>query len=910
MKSRLVAFITAIIINLCLIPGQAALAEADADVLPERLHFASAIDANIYTERLVYEAFNRLGIEITITLEDMNIGLNGVNAGVYDGICNQSAGMEDRYDQLIAVPVETSICHFYALTLLGDSYVCNAWNDLSGKRVGTLSGKNYLANALPKDIVSHIETSSMSLLYELLRTGECDVIVIADTSGKSVEQLVLPSGIRVAGTVETMPCCIFLNKKYTSLVDRIVGILAEMEQDGSLAKIKAMQPMEERKEKVVLYLSSYSAEMQWEQNLLQGISNVFNQQKDIKFHNISLNAYRNTNVGLREIAALNTISVDFSHSPPDAVIVSDNEAMSFLLNYYNIILPNDIPVIACGMNNTNVTSALRLEQYPNVAAIVESIGAANTVEMMLKLFPSTQNIFVINDYTLTGRRWRNEIQTQLEPFTSRVHISYNENVPYDELIAQVSELDTRTLILSGSYFTDSNEYYYSQATVQSGLQAAARVPIFGLFDDSKVYGQLGGQYTNALQHGQIAASYLVDALKRGNSSQLTFVEPEADNFWVFNWDVMQRYGIKRNQLPEGATILNAPRSLRADDPVLFYSIIVAAIAGLVIIILLAIFAMALQRRNNKLVAAEADIRKSHNEIEAARNHLQTILDNAPIAYSLLVDDIVVECNSYYKQHVGTITGRKNGEKYQQNAYYAQLMEECREKGFVSNIYWHVTRDNGEKIRYLYNIALSEYEGQEAIVMWGVDIERLEQQKEALNQANHSIQELTVKVMTDSLTGLYTREASRQLVDEYIFIAPKMEISAFMIIDLDSFKTTNDTMGHPYGDEVLRKVAEAIKSTFRKSDIMIRIGGDEFAVFLKSIPGQEFAINKANQLLTYLHALGEAEDHGDHFSASIGISFFPESGSSFNELYRVADEALYEAKRGGKNQYVANTGNIR
>ncbi|MDL2236731.1 diguanylate cyclase [Christensenellaceae bacterium OttesenSCG-928-K19] len=167
--------------------------------------------------------------------------------------------------------------------------------------------------------------------------------------------------------------------------------------------------------------------------------------------------------------------------------------------------------------------------------------------------------------------------------------------------------------------------------------------------------------------------------------------------------------------------------------------------------------------------------------------------------------------------------------------------------------------------------------------------------------------LIIKTLTDSLTGLYTKEASRRLVDGYIKIAPETDESAFMIIDIDNFKAVNDTMGHPYGDKVLRKVAKGIKNTFRKSDIMTRIGGDEFSVFIKNIPDRAFAVKKADEVLEYFHRITQAEKGTVPIYCSIGISFLPGDGNSFDTLYKTADVALYAAKERGKNRYAIYTG---
>lgn len=308
-------------------------------------------------------------------------------------------------------------------------------------------------------------------------------------------------------------------------------------------------------------------------------------------------------------------------------------------------------------------------------------------------------------------------------------------------MGKVATFDEHTLILCGSYFLDRDNHYFPQATIQGHLYNAAHVPIFGLLDSTQPYGPLGGRYINAVLHGETAANSVVEILRTGHAGKVSYIDTEKDNRWIFNWNIMRRYSINNNQLPEGTIILNKQLSLRETNPVLFYTIIVGAISCAVIITLLAFFARALKKRNDKLVLAEISIRKSHDEIAGVKNRLQTILETAPIAYSLLVDDIVIESNSYYRENIGLKPGQKNASKYGENSRYTDLMEECLENGFVGNIYWHITTVSGKRVRYFYNIARSEYEGRQAIVMWGIEIEQLELQKDALNRAYLDLEEL-------------------------------------------------------------------------------------------------------------------------------------------------------------------------
>ncbi len=706
-----------------------------------RLRFSNAIDTNVYTDRLVREVFSRLGIEVSVAREDMNTALSGADAGIYDGICSQSEIVAASYDELIAVPVETAVTSFYALTVSGDSAQYEEWQDFSGKKVGTLTGKTFIESALPGDIAAHIKKPSMSILYESLEKGECDVIVITDTSAKAADKLVMPAGFSFAGLTASLPCHIYLNKKHAEWVAPVAFELDKMKADGSLDRIKEMKPLQEREEKSVFYLSSFSSEVPWEQNLVKGIGNVLDRHGDIMYHNIALNSFRNTDAALQELTALSAMAVDFINTPPDAVIVSDDEAMNFLMCNYNSILSNDVPVIFCGINDNAQLIRQNFERYNNFQGVIETVSAAETVEQMLKLFPKTKEIYVINDHTLSGRKWKSEIERQLSEFNKELKITYNGSDSVDGLLKEVAALNSDTLVLCGSYYLDSDSFFSPQPLFQSALYEASPVPVFGLLDTSKGYGQIGGKYLDSVKHAEAAAEIAVRILRSGDMESFTLIERASDSRFVFDRNIMKQFGISKNKLPKGAALLNDRVSIREADPVFFYSAVIGLSALGIIVILMIVFLVLLRRRNFKLEAAREEMRHSNERVTAVTNHLQTILETAPIAYSLLVDDVVVESNRYYKTNVGTAEGQKNSTKYADTSRYFYYIDECRKKGFVDNIYWPITKKNGEYARFLFNIAMTEWNKKEAIVFWGVDIEQLEQQKDALNRAYFDLQEL-------------------------------------------------------------------------------------------------------------------------------------------------------------------------
>lgn len=128
-----------------------------------------------------------------------------------------------------------------------------------------------------------------------------------------------------------------------------------------------------------------------------------------------------------------------------------------------------------------------------------------------------------------------------------------------------------------------------------------------------------------------------------------------------------------------------------------------------------------------------------------------------------------------------------------------------------------------------------------------------------------------------------------------------ELSALFILDVDDFKQVNDRYGHLGGDAVLTDIAGGLKSHFRSEDIIGRIGGDEFCIFLGRVRDREILSKKAGEILNMFHQLlNQGEREG--LSCSIGIAVSPDDGEDYLTLFQKADAALYYAKKKGKRQY--------
>jgi diguanylate cyclase (GGDEF)-like protein len=192
------------------------------------------------------------------------------------------------------------------------------------------------------------------------------------------------------------------------------------------------------------------------------------------------------------------------------------------------------------------------------------------------------------------------------------------------------------------------------------------------------------------------------------------------------------------------------------------------------------------------------------------------------------------------------------------------------------------------------------------MLWNTD----NKLKERIKELEATVKSLEKDLIHDRLTGLMTRayfehegqKHVRQVSETYQPVQRRewagFDTLSVLFMDIDDFKKINDTYGHYTGDEVLKKVSDAIRESIRETDIAARWGGEELAVMLVGA-GTEVAKRKASEILEKVRGL-QFEEKNLHVTLSIGIASVDEE-IEFEKLVRRADGAMYEAKRRGKNQ---------
>ncbi|WP_432628499.1 GGDEF domain-containing protein [Brotaphodocola sp.] len=159
-----------------------------------------------------------------------------------------------------------------------------------------------------------------------------------------------------------------------------------------------------------------------------------------------------------------------------------------------------------------------------------------------------------------------------------------------------------------------------------------------------------------------------------------------------------------------------------------------------------------------------------------------------------------------------------------------------------------------------------------------------------------------QILRDVLTGLYNKRAAKEMVDEYICHRVSEESCGMLVVDIDNFKHVNDRYGHLFGDKAVVELGDLLRMTFDSRDIVARVGGDEFMVFVKGIE-RALLEEKSEELVRNIRRL--------HFpypdytmTCSVGVSFLPHGhyGFDYNQLFENSDRALYRAKKKGRDCY--------
>ena len=284
-------------------------------------------------------------------------------------------------------------------------------------------------------------------------------------------------------------------------------------------------------------------------------------------------------------------------------------------------------------------------------------------------------------------------------------------------------------------------------------------------------------------------------------------------------------------------------------------------------------------------------------------------------YILDKDSKIIKCDDMFEEITGyTKEDVARGELSQQSLlvdedveYYLQVVAEELSKSREAYLEHRIKRKDGSII-FVFCIGILDVDkdtGEEISIIRVTDMSTTNtlqlQKKKIIKEASQAMADLQEQLVTDELTGLLRRGPFIQEVTKQIEAKRNF---TFIMVDIDNFKDVNDDYGHSVGDDVLKQVSGAFKVALRAHDVICRMGGDEFAILLTNFSDEERVVEIIARINNRINNMPVVLEKGVKVTLSLGIKLCRDfTGVSFVQLYTEADEALYKAKKNGKNGYV-------
>jgi len=301
----------------------------------------------------------------------------------------------------------------------------------------------------------------------------------------------------------------------------------------------------------ILILNSYHKGYSWSDQIIDGIeSNVLLQFLKAEIRVEYMDTKRNSSARyLKELSKV--YQLKFSNEKFDLIFASDDNAINYLMSVRTSLFP-DVPIVFCGANKSD--THLKWKKG-NITGVLEYADIKQTIDLALQLQPQTKKLVIVNDKTTTGKIVNLECERFLRESGDRFEVTRLDDVPLDELARELSTLPDDTIVLLLAYLRDKNGIYYDPAHTAEVLSRSSSVPMYSVWDFYFNHGVVGGVMTSGHLQGEAAARLGLQILQ-GTAGKDLPIEFHGGNRIVFDYDVMQRFNLPVEKLPQSALVKN------------------------------------------------------------------------------------------------------------------------------------------------------------------------------------------------------------------------------------------------------------------------------------------------------------------------------------------------------------------
>jgi len=583
---------------------------------------------------------------------------------------------------------------------------------------------------------------------------------------------------------------------------------------------------------------------------------------------------------------------------PAAVYVTDDNALSFALSHLDKVFPG-VPVFFSGINNYDVRSRL---DPARMTGVFEKKEIAPNLRLMREFDPGIREIVIVGDASETYRAIESDIRRELgrQPDIRATFLSSNR---IDDLIGRLRVRRERFVFLTTlGAVTDADGRTLTLPETIGAIVHAGQFVVFSMEDAYLYPGVLGGYVTSGPRQGRAAAQLLIRYLNGTPVSALPPIVASPNEHIVDETELLKTGLVLPPDIAGQVTLVNRlPTFYEANRP-----IILGALYGLVTLLLISLASSLLLfvRKNRQIARASLQLGETKESLDRAQR----------IAHMGNWDWQIRESRLFWSEGIYRLFGVSPAEfDASYEAFMARVHPDDRnaveaavqralETGASYEIDHRIVRPDGA-VRIVHESAevLLDTQGRPTRMIGTVqDVTAWKQAEQALQEKDAHLEFIAYH---DALTGLPNRTL---LMDRLTHAASRADRSerqvALLFIDLDRFKTINDSLGHAVGDAVLQAASDRLKTLVREEDTLSRLGGDEFVVLLEGLRDGQDAASVAKKIIHALEKVLTIGNYPLHISASIGISLYPQDGKDAETLMKHADAAMYKAKESGRNTF--------
>jgi len=383
----------------------------------------------------------------------------------------------------------------------------------------------------------------------------------------------------------------------------------------------------------VLVIQSYHSGFLWTDNIDTGIKTTLKKfDNNIRIRTEYLDTKRVTTPEYKD-KLKQMLKFKYQDSSFDVIIVADNNAFEMVKEIRDLVF-KDTPIVFCGLNFFHSS---QLEGLTNITGVREKIDFITNFELITKTHKNVDKILIINDLTVTGKQNKINILDDIRDFKEDVEIQIVEDISAEELKEQLRNLSPNTVVLYSLFLKDNQDRFFEYDESILFVTESAVVPVYITTDFSLGYGAVGGFLTSGTLQGENAANLAIKILQGAKADKLNIIDI-SPNCYYFDYQGMQKWGIKLSDLPENSIIVNYEESYfsRNKELIIKFSLILLILSGIIFLLIITLirknkFKNQLTKSNESLLHLkenlEVIVQERTNELEDERNFIRTVLDH-------------------------------------------------------------------------------------------------------------------------------------------------------------------------------------------------------------------------------------------------------------------------------------------